>query len=130
MSPIRDLSHLSDADQNSLTSSSELTQTRSGEEQFVRYLARWALLVSAVILVFDLAVVRNYPFPSFLGNTVRGLFYTGLSILLLLASVFLAFLGYRIITLKYVGRTKALYGIFLPAVLFATSVFWFIILAR
>jgi hypothetical protein len=104
-------------------------QNRSAEERFVRYLAKWSIAVTLLIVSLDLAVVRNYPFPDLLGDFVRGTFYTVFSIGLAITSIFLAFLGYRIISLRYVKRTRAIYLIFLPVVVLLTSIVWFVLLA-
>lgn len=100
-----------------------------GDAAFVGWLARWALLVSLLIIAFDIAVIRNYPFPDTLDG-LRGPFYTVLGAVLAIASLGFAFLGYRVVTTGYQGRTRHIYLLFLPPVLLVTSLVWLVLLAQ
>ena len=107
----------------------ELRSTSTdGDAAFVRWLGRWALLTSVLIVAFDLAVFRNYPFPGFVEG-LRGAFYSLTGVVLLLASIGFGFLGYRVVTTRYGGRTRDIYLLFLPPVLLVTSVVWLLLLA-
>lgn len=100
-----------------------------GDAAFVHWLARWALLVSVLIIGFDLAVFRNYPFPDALEG-LRGTFYSVVGIGLVVASLGFGFLGYRVVTTRYQSRTRDIYLLFLPIVLLVTSLIWLVLLAR
>src|SRR5690606_162575 len=71
-----------------------------GDIAFVAWLARWAFLTALLIILFDLAVFRNYPFPDAL-DRFRAAFYTLYGGVVLLASIVFAFLGYRVVTTGY-----------------------------
>lgn len=103
-------------------------RSREGNAAFVRWLARWAVITSLLIIGFDVAILRNYPFPGAI-ESLRAAFYSVLGSALILASLTFAFLGYRIVSLRYSGRTKAIYLIFLPAVILVTSLVWLLLLA-
>lgn len=111
------------------TSPDRQVTSPDGDAAFVRWLARWALVVSVLIIVFDLAVFRNYPFPNALDG-VRGTFYSVLGIGLVIASLGLAFLGYRVVTVRYQSRARDIYLLFLPLVLLVTSLVWLVLLSR
>ncbi len=100
-----------------------------GDIPFVGWLARWALLTAVLIVLFDLAVFRNYPLFG-LPDWFRGLFYTVAGIILVAGSAAFAFLGYRIITTGYRARSRDLYLMFLPPVVLVTSLVWMLLLAR
>lgn len=100
----------------------------AGNAAFVRWLAKLALITSLLIIVFDVAILRNYPFPGIAEN-LRAVFYSAFGLGLMAASLVFAFLGYRVITMRYAGRTKAIYLIFLPPVLLVTSLVWLLLLA-
>lgn len=100
-----------------------------GDIAFVAWLARWAFLTALLIILFDLAVFRNYPFPDAL-DRFRAAFYTLYGGVVLLASIVFAFLGYRVVTTGYQVRKRDLYLLFLPAVLLVTSLVWLLLLAR
>lgn len=99
-----------------------------GDADFLRWLGRWALLTSLLLIVFDVAVIRNYPFPGFIDG-LRATFYSVFAIILALASLGFAFLGYRVITTRYHGRVRDIYLLFLPPVLLVTSLVWLLLLA-
>lgn len=113
------------ADQDAGTSTATAS---TGDEQFVRGIGRWALVTTVLIIAFDIAVLRNYPFPDLLAS-LRAPFYTVLAIVLLLASLFLAFLGYRVVSLRYVRRIRSIYLIFLPLVVLIASFLSFALLS-
>lgn len=112
-----------------MSGSTKFRKTSSeGDVAFVRWLARWALLTAVLIVLFDLAVFRNYPLFG-LPDWFRGLFYTIAGIVLLAATIGFAFLGYRIITTGYRARSRDLYLLFLPPVVLVTSLVWMLLLA-
>jgi hypothetical protein len=86
-------------------------------------------VTSLLLIAFDVAVIRNYPFPGFM-DALRGPFYTALGIALLLASLGFGFLGYRVVTTRYKGRTRDIYLLFLPPVLLVTSLVWLLAACR
>lgn len=99
-----------------------------GDEAFVRWLARWAVVVAVLIVLFDLAVFRNYPLfgaPAWL----RGTFYTMFGLGILIATISFAFLGYRVVTTGYRARSRDLYLLFMPPVILVTSLVWMLLLA-
>lgn len=106
-----------------------LERSQAGNATFVRWLARWAVFVAVLLIAFDVAVLRNYPFPDALEG-LRPAFYTILGVSLVLTSIGFGFLGYRIVTLRYAGRIKAIYLIFLPPVLLVTSIVWLLMLSQ
>ncbi len=103
--------------------------SRAGNTAFVRWLAKWAVITSLLILAFDVAILRNYPFPGSIEN-LRAVFYLAVGCGLVVASLAFAFLGYRIVSMRYAGRSKAIYLIFLPPVLLVTSLVWLLLLAQ
>lgn len=105
------------------------SSSREGNASFVRWLAKWALITSLLIIVFDVAILRNYPFPGS-NQSLRAVFYSVYGAGLLIASLAFAFLGYRIVSLRYSRRAKAIYLIFLPPVLLVTSLIWLLLLAQ
>lgn len=103
--------------------------SREGNATFVRWLAKWAFITALLIIGFDIAILRNYPFPG--GNeSLRAVFYSVYGSGLIIASLAFAFLGFRIVSLRYAGRAKAIYLIFLPPVLLVTSLVWLLLLAQ
>lgn len=104
------------------------TTSPEGDKAFVSWLARWAFITSVLIIAFDVAVFRNYPFPDTISG-LRGPFYSIVGIVLLLACLAFGFLGYRVITTRYDSRTRDIYLLFLPPVLLVTSVVWLLLLA-
>lgn len=111
-----------------MTQNEQPTSSREGNATFVRWLAKWALIVSILIIGFDIAILRNYPFPGAI-ESLRTAFYSALGSGLVIAGLIFAFLGYRVVTMRYAGRTKAIYLIFLPPVLLVTSLVWLLLLA-
>ena len=103
--------------------------SREGNAGFVRWLARWAFISSLLIIGFDVAILRNYPFPG-ANQSLRAVFYSVYGSGLIIASLAFAFLGYRIVSLRYARRAKAVYLIFLPPVLLVTSLVWLLLLAQ
>jgi hypothetical protein len=93
----------------------------SVDELLVQSIARWALGITVGIVLFDVLVAAGYPFPGS-STTLRGVSYSVAGIALLLAAGFIAFLGYRIVSLRFVRRSRAVYVIFLPAVALLSSV--------
>jgi hypothetical protein len=104
------------------------TTPTEGDDAFVRWLARWALLASILVILFAVAVIRNYPFPDAL-DAIRGPFYTVMGSIIVLIALAFAFLGYRVVTARYGGRTRDIYLLFLPVVLLVTSLIWLLLLA-
>lgn len=100
----------------------------AANRRFVEAIARWALALSGLLLLYDVAILRRYPFPGALA-VLRAPFYTLVGAGLVLGTLFCTFLGYRIISMRYARRTRAIYVIFFPAVVLVCSLFWFIVLS-
>lgn len=86
-------------------------------------------MTALLIIGFDIAILRNYPFPGGIAS-LRAVFYSVYGAGVLIAGLAFAFLGYRIVSLRYAGRGKAIYLIFLPAVLLVTSLVWLLLLSQ
>jgi succinate dehydrogenase hydrophobic anchor subunit len=100
----------------------------AANRRFVETISRWALALTVLLLLYDVAVLRRYPFPDAI-SVLRAPFYTTVGVALVLATLFCTFLGYRIISMRYARRTRAIYVIFFPAVVLICSLFWFIVLS-
>ena len=93
----------------------------------VRQIARWAVVVTVLLALFDIAMLSSWPFPDAL-DALRGAFYVAAGLLLLLATLAITFLGYRIITMRVVSRVRSVYFIFMPAVFLLSTVVGFLLL--
>lgn len=93
----------------------------------VRQIARWAVVVTLLLALFDVAMLRSWPFPGAL-DAVRGVFYTVVGLVLLLGTLAITFLGYRIVTMRVVQRARSVYLIFLPAVFLFSTIVGFLLL--
>lgn len=101
---------------------------RAVDNLLARSIARWSVVVALLILAFDLAIIEGYPFPLD-SRGVRGAFYGAAGIALLIAAAVSTFLGWRIVTLRFVPRTASVYLIFLPLVAIIGSVLGLLFLA-
>ena len=90
------------------------------DELLLRSITRWAAGLSALIVFFDVAYVRGYPFPLD-SHAVRGAFYTAGAVALLLATAFTTFLGYRIVSTRFTRRRLSVFLVFLPFVVGVSS---------
>lgn len=97
------------------------------DELLQQQIARWALAVTVLLAMFDIAMLRSWPFPSAL-DRLRGPFYVLVAIALLLATAAITFLGYRIVTMGVAQRVRSVYLIFLPAVFLASTIVGFLLL--
>lgn len=102
--------------------------TLAANRRFVETIARWALGLVGLLLLYDVAALRRYPFPDAL-SALRAPFYTFVGVVLVLATLACTFLGYRIISMRYARRTRAIYVIFFPAVVLVCSLFWLSVLS-
>jgi uncharacterized membrane protein len=93
----------------------------SVDELLLRSITRWAVGIAALIVLFDIAVTRGYPFPLD-APAIRGVFYTAAAVALLLAAAFTTFLGYRIVTTGFARGKLPIFMVFLPAVVCVSSV--------
>jgi hypothetical protein len=93
----------------------------------VRDIARWAVVVALLLLAYDLAILANYPFPGSIDG-LRGPFYVLVAVVLLAATGFITFIGYRFITMRVVTRVPVLVLIYLPAVVLVSSIIGFLLL--
>lgn len=97
------------------------------DQLLVQQIARWAVVVTVLLALFDVAMLRSWPFPDALDG-VRGAFYAVAGLVLLLATLFVTFLGYRIVTMRVVRRARSVYLIFLPAVFLLSTIVGFLLL--
>lgn len=94
----------------------------------VQSIGRWGFVTAALVIVFDVLVLRGYPFPSAL-NGLRGPVYAVAAVLLLVAVVWVTFLGYRLVTMRVVTSRRQIYPVFLPATALAASVIGFLLMS-
>ncbi|RIK36259.1 MAG: hypothetical protein DCC58_19480 [Chloroflexi bacterium] len=102
--------------------------SRSLDEAIVRSISNWAVLTTLGIALFDIAILWNYPFPGD-GQLLPGIFYSVAGVVLVAASIGCAFLGYRIVSTRFVRRSKRVYVIFLPLMALVGSVVWLYLLS-
>lgn len=106
--------------------SEEVREAASGprepsiDEQIVWSLVRWALVTTLAIFAYDVAAVSAWPFPGW-AAPLRGPFYTLAGIVLIAAALVIAFLGYRVISLRFVRFSRVLYLLFFPAIALVAS---------
>lgn len=93
----------------------------------VRQIARWAVILTFLLALFDIAMLRSWPFPSAL-DPVKGVFYVAVGVTLLVATVFITFLGYRIVSMRVAQRARSVYLVFLPAVFLFSTIVGFLLL--
>ncbi|MEI2618119.1 MAG: hypothetical protein V9F06_10950 [Thermomicrobiales bacterium] len=104
--------------------SAETSKRRpSGEidELLVQSIGRWGFLVAALVIVYDILLLRGYPFPSAIEN-LRKPAYTIAAVLLVIAVIVITFLGYRLITMRVATTRRQIYPVFLPATALLASV--------
>jgi hypothetical protein len=101
--------------------SSDSNRGSNVDELLLRSILRWAIGLSCLIVLFDVAVTRGYPFPLD-SLAIRGAFYAAAGVALLLAAGFTTFLGYRIVTTRFTQRKLAVFVTFLPLVVCVSSV--------
>ncbi|MEX1157869.1 MAG: hypothetical protein WEC79_02935 [Thermomicrobiales bacterium] len=97
------------------------------DQLLVRQIARWAVVVTLLLAGYDVAMLRSWPFPDAL-DAARGPVYVAAGLALLLATLFITFLGYRIITMRVVRRARSVYLIFLPAAFLISTILGFLLL--
>lgn len=93
----------------------------SVEKLLLRSIRNWALVLSALIVLFDVAVMYGYPFPLD-SRSIRGVFYVAAAVALLLATAFTTFLGYRIVTTRFTRSKLSVFSVFLPVVVCVSSI--------
>ena len=93
----------------------------------VRQIGRWAVVVTVLLSLFDVAMLRAWPFPQAI-DVLRGPFYVLVGLLLLLVTLAITFLGYRIVTMRVARRARSVYVIFLPAVFLLSTIIGFLLL--
>lgn len=94
----------------------------------VRSIVRWSLATAVLMALFMIGVVAGYPYPDAIDGT-RAIFYVAAGAVLVLAAVFISFLGYRLVTLRVITKGRTLYLIFLPTVMLISSVITILLLA-
>ncbi len=93
----------------------------------VRLIGRLAVAVTVMLALFDVAMLRSWPFPDAL-DVIRGPIYVFVAVLLVAATLAITFIGYRVVTMRIVRRARSVYLIFLPAVFLFSTIIGFLIL--
>ena len=93
----------------------------------IRQIGRWALAVTMLLALFDIAMLRSWPFPEAI-EFLRGPFYVVAGVALLAGTLAITFLGYRIVTMRVARRARSVYLIFLPAVFLFSTIVGFLLL--
>lgn len=94
----------------------------------VQSLARWGFIIAALVILFAVLVMLGYPFPDSLDGA-RGVAYTIAAIGLLLAVIWMTFLGYRVVTMRVATSRQQVYPIFLPVTALVASVVGFLLMS-
>ena len=97
------------------------------DQLLIRQIGRWAAIVTVLLALFDIAMLRSWPFPDAI-DALRGPFYVLAGVLLLAGTLAITFLGYRIVTMRIVRRARSVYLIFLPAVFLFSTIVGFLLL--
>jgi hypothetical protein len=97
------------------------------DELLIRQIGRWAVVLTVLLALFDVAMLRSWPFPDAI-EAARGVFYVVVAVVLLLATLAVTFLGYRIVTMRVARRARSVYLIFLPGVFLISTVVGFLLL--
>ena len=97
------------------------------DELLARQIGRWAVIVTVLLALFDVAMLRSWPFPDAV-DVLRGPFYVLAGLLLIVSTLAITFLGYRMVTMRVVRRARSVYLIFLPAVFLFSTVVGFLLL--
>jgi uncharacterized membrane protein len=108
--------------------SNEPESTQSIDDQVVASIFHWSLAVLVAVALFDLAILWKYPFPV-ASPLVRGVFYSAVGLIIVVAAIVCAFLGYRIVSLRFVRRSWHVYTIFLPLMAVVGSIAWLYLLS-
>jgi hypothetical protein len=93
----------------------------------IRQIGRSAVVLTVLLALFDVAMLRSWPFPDAI-EAARSVFYVAVAIALLLATLAVTFLGYRIVTMRVARRVRSVYLIFLPAVFLISTIVGFLLL--
>ena len=103
------------------------TPTSDIDRLLLQQVARWAVVVTILLALFDVAMLRSWPFPGAI-DAIRGVFYVAVGLGLVLATLFITFLGYRFVTMRVVTRARSVYLVFLPAVFLLSTIVGFLLL--
>ncbi|HUG16346.1 MAG TPA: hypothetical protein VMM78_15185 [Thermomicrobiales bacterium] len=91
-------------------------------------IVRWSIVTTAAMAIYMVGVFAGYPYPE--ANTgTRSVVYVVAAAILVLAACLITFLAYRLVTMRVVTRGRALYVIFLPAVMLLSSIIAILLLA-
>ena len=105
----------------------EVADRQDIDRLLIQQIGRWAIVVTLLLALYDVAMLRSWPFPDAI-DVLQGPFYVLVGIGLILATAAITFLGYRIVTMRVARRARSVYLIFLPAVFFLSSVIGFLLL--
>ncbi len=98
------------------------------DQLLVQSIGRWGFAVAALVILFDVLLMRGYPFPSALDG-LRGPVYTVVAVLLLMAVAWITFLGYRLVTMRVATTRRQIYPVFLPATALVASIVGFLLMS-
>jgi uncharacterized membrane protein len=93
----------------------------------VQQIGRWAVVVTVLLALYDVAMLRSWPFPDAI-DVLQGPFYILVGLVLIAATAAISFLGYRIVTMRVAYRARSVYLIFLPGVFLVSSIVGFLLL--
>jgi hypothetical protein len=105
----------------------EVVERPDIDRLLVRQIGRWAIVLTVLLALFDVAMLRSWPFPDAI-DVLRGPFYSVVGVLLLAGTIVITFLGYRIVTMRIVRRARSVYLIFLPGVFLLSTIVGFLLL--
>ena len=105
----------------------DVIERRDVDRLLVQQIGRWAIVVTILLALYDVAMLRSWPFPDAI-DVLQGPFYVLVGVILLLATAAITFLGYRIVTMRVARRARSVYLIFLPGVFLASSFVGFLLL--
>ncbi|HEX5165869.1 MAG TPA: hypothetical protein VFV93_10780 [Thermomicrobiales bacterium] len=97
------------------------------DKLLIRQIGRWAVVLTILLALFDVAMLRSWPFPDAI-EAARGAFYVIVAVALLLGTLLVTFLGYRIVTMRVATRARSVYLIFLPGVFLLSTIVGFLLL--
>jgi hypothetical protein len=105
----------------------DVVERREIDRLLVQQIGRWAIVVTILLALFDVAMLRSWPFPDPI-DVLQGPFYVLAGLGLLVATAAITFLGYRIVTMRVAQRARSVYLIFLPGVFLMSSIVGFLLL--
>jgi len=105
----------------------EVAERPDIDQLLIRQIGRWAVVVTILLALYDVAMMRTWPFPDAI-EFLRGPFYVLAGLVLVVGTIAITFLGYRIVTMRIVRRARSAYLIFLPTVSLFSTIVGFLLL--